>query len=471
MREFSTVRNFKVRKMTFGKDHGLILFHQCGEFLGVFGNNENGQLGIKLKQLENDLMRFLNLSTKERENEKESKNGNDHNQTHEGETVFTGKELSTNYYDTICLNQISLKEFNINSFEILDIACGDDFSLLLIKDIQTGKTLLFKFCISEKSKISFHSKNEKGEHLDDYKVIHREDNDKMDFKISKIYASNERTILLSDDNSIYCKGLGFDMGIYEKYRQIVNKFDKGRIVEMNLGGRFLLFLTDLFELYAIGDNDYGELGIDTLKCAHQPSKITFFEDYACMKKENEKRTKNGLAQNDNYPEVQTKGSKKDEKEILPEDKYKENMINADKKKDNHHVEISIKKVSVGSRHTMVLTSNNKVYCFGDNSDGQCSGFTQSNRTPTKVKFLGKQKIVDIAAGETHSLALSENGELFSWGDCSFDKLGYHENQSNQRTARPVPFIKGRNISMILAGPQQSVVITSSYEESKVNKKN
>merc|ERR1719343_1394945 len=44
-------------------------------------------------------------------------------------------------------------------------------------------------------------------------------------------------------------------------------------------------------------------------------------------------------------------------------------------------------------------------------------------TPAVLEALGDQKIVDIACGEAHSLAVSASGNLYSWGACSCGQLG------------------------------------------------
>merc|ERR1719343_568092 len=44
-------------------------------------------------------------------------------------------------------------------------------------------------------------------------------------------------------------------------------------------------------------------------------------------------------------------------------------------------------------------------------------------TPAVLEALADQKIVDIACGEAHSLAVSASGNLYSWGACSCGQLG------------------------------------------------
>ena len=41
----------------------------------------------------------------------------------------------------------------------------------------------------------------------------------------------------------------------------------------------------------------------------------------------------------------------------------------------------------------------------------------------KIMRLQSQKVINVAAGSQHSLALTEAGEVFSWGDNSYGQLG------------------------------------------------
>ena len=70
-------------------------------------------------------------------------------------------------------------------------------------------------------------------------------------------------------------------------------------------------------------------------------------------------------------------------------------------------------VACGSHHTMALTSDGDIYAWGQNSSGQVGcGSTANQPTPRRVSaVIGNCKIVSIACGQTSSFAISENGEV------------------------------------------------------------
>jgi alpha-tubulin suppressor-like RCC1 family protein len=75
---------------------------------------------------------------------------------------------------------------------------------------------------------------------------------------------------------------------------------------------------------------------------------------------------------------------------------------------NFNFTSTIKKVSVGARHTLVLLNSGELFAFGDNSEGQCSGYDARYSTPFKIEFETRQKIIDVYSGYNHNLILLGN---------------------------------------------------------------
>ncbi|URD93408.1 Regulator of chromosome condensation (RCC1) repeat [Musa troglodytarum] len=85
----------------------------------------------------------------------------------------------------------------------------------------------------------------------------------------------------------------------------------------------------------------------------------------------------------------------------------------------------ISQISGGWRHTMALTSDGRLYGWGWNKFGQL-GITDNDDpcSPVQVKFPEEQKVKQISCGWRHTLALTERGNVFSWGRGTSGQLGH-----------------------------------------------
>lgn len=87
----------------------------------------------------------------------------------------------------------------------------------------------------------------------------------------------------------------------------------------------------------------------------------------------------------------------------------------------------ISQIAVGTAHTLVLTENGGLFSWGWNSLGQLGDATLTNRSlPTAVLMNGAlagKTVVAIAASGTTSFALTEDGLVFSWGSHQSGLLG------------------------------------------------
>lgn len=73
-------------------------------------------------------------------------------------------------------------------------------------------------------------------------------------------------------------------------------------------------------------------------------------------------------------------------------------------------------VQCGASHSLALTVNGYVYSWGKNSQGQCGhGNMEDILKPTIIKKLFDIKVDQLAAGWEHSIALTNEGRLYSWG--------------------------------------------------------
>jgi alpha-tubulin suppressor-like RCC1 family protein len=91
-------------------------------------------------------------------------------------------------------------------------------------------------------------------------------------------------------------------------------------------------------------------------------------------------------------------------------------------------------VSLGGLHTCALLKDGRVYCWGDNSEGQLGNDTHIQQLrPFPVSGLGVGSgVTHLSAGGLFTCALIDNGTVQCWGDDWAGQIGDGANTNNDR---------------------------------------
>lgn len=140
----------------------------------------------------------------------------------------------------------------------------------------------------------------------------------------------------------------------------------------------------------------------------------------------------------------------------------------------------IKYIASGDFHCFAINKDNRVYTWGLNQYGQCGVTNEQGKLedgsviskPVEVPELSGLTIKEIVGGEHHSLALTEDGDVYSWGRFDMREVGisldnlpstaFKDQHGNPRSV-PVPtkLTVGEDIKFkgIGAGSHHSFAIT------------
>ena len=123
-------------------------------------------------------------------------------------------------------------------------------------------------------------------------------------------------------------------------------------------------------------------------------------------------------------------------------------------------------VSCGSNHTFALTASGKVISWGLNNEGQLGlGDTETHDSPAVIDELSHQGVCQIAAGDSHSMVLTDSGSIYTFGEGLYGKLGHGEiytpHTSTRQCATPkkVEAMEGRGTRQISCGGQHCLAVT------------
>ena len=89
--------------------------------------------------------------------------------------------------------------------------------------------------------------------------------------------------------------------------------------------------------------------------------------------------------------------------------------------------VRIAQVDCGELHSLALTDDGELWAWGNGEYGRLgNGTSDCSYVPEPMEFFADMNIVSIAAGQSFSLALTEDGKIYGWGknDCTFVLLEY-----------------------------------------------
>ena len=123
-------------------------------------------------------------------------------------------------------------------------------------------------------------------------------------------------------------------------------------------------------------------------------------------------------------------------------------------------------IAGGLDHSLALTSDGRLFAWGSNRSGQLGDGTFINRSvpvevlQTGTPLIGRQ-VVAVAAGVSHSLALTSDGKVFAWGLNSFGQLGDGSTfDSSVPVAVDQSNLTGREVVAVSAGGNHNLALAS-----------
>jgi alpha-tubulin suppressor-like RCC1 family protein len=211
----------------------------------------------------------------------------------------------------------------------------------------------------------------------------------------------------------------------------IEYFDGIRIIKLTAGGFHTLVCTENHDVFAWGQGVYGECGYGEFYNVSTPHRVK-------MPKEGPKVGVSKLGSSKSHNESD----------------YQENIM--------------IKHISAGAHHSLILTEDGQLYSFGYGQNGQLGLRNNSNYcTPQLVRDFLTQPLTTIEAGWHHSLALTQRGDLYTWGYGEFGQLGLGSVESKTHFTL-VESIGDKNIDKIYAGGNHSWVCLNDIDPVRSN---
>ncbi|XP_056424428.1 probable E3 ubiquitin-protein ligase HERC6 isoform X2 [Hyla sarda] len=118
-------------------------------------------------------------------------------------------------------------------------------------------------------------------------------------------------------------------------------------------------------------------------------------------------------------------------------------------------------VSCGANHSVAICNEGNIFAWGEGSQGQLGSgkFLQQSPIPRKIAGLSDIRIIQISCGHFHTISLSADGSVFSWGKNDFGQLGLGKQMPNQASPQLVKSLKGVPLVQVSAGGSQSFALS------------
>jgi alpha-tubulin suppressor-like RCC1 family protein len=141
--------------------------------------------------------------------------------------------------------------------------------------------------------------------------------------------------------------------------------------------------------------------------------------------------------------------------------------------------VRIKGVCAGHKHSLAVSEEGLVYLWGSKSNRASTLLSDAEprRVPTVVEQLRGTRMRMVAAGAAHSVALSEDGVVFTWGDANATRsindkaprfgfcelhcpgLGRRVEEGADRVPQPVTALAGVRIATVAAGESFTLAVS------------
>ena len=127
---------------------------------------------------------------------------------------------------------------------------------------------------------------------------------------------------------------------------------------------------------------------------------------------------------------------------------------------------TIKQISTGHYHTCAVASDDKMYCWGENNNGELgNGSTVDSRVPVAVNMTGVlagKTIKQMSVGTYNTCVIASDDKVYCWGSNAYGQVG-----NNSLTDSNVPVavnttgvLAGKTIKQISVGHHRACAIAS-----------
>eukprot|EP00359_Climacostomum_virens_P005655 CAMPEP_0204915602 /NCGR_PEP_ID=MMETSP1397-20131031/13573_1 /ASSEMBLY_ACC=CAM_ASM_000891 /TAXON_ID=49980 /ORGANISM="Climacostomum Climacostomum virens, Strain Stock W-24" /LENGTH=398 /DNA_ID=CAMNT_0052087717 /DNA_START=36 /DNA_END=1228 /DNA_ORIENTATION=- len=234
----------------------------------------------------------------------------------------------------------------------------------------------------------------------------------------------------------------------------------GKVTALDYGGAFMAALDETGKAYTWGMNHRGQLGLGHYNYVSSPAAVLELIEERIINVAT--GYQHVLFQNDQGKVWGAGRAEYSQFGTVPSDRLSPYVSIANLFPVPVH---NIAKIAAGQNHSLFLTEEGDVLSLGKNGQGQCgqSSFNAIVETPARVYL--PEPAVAIACGFKHSLVLGKSGSVYGFGSKLFGQLDSIKGRGDTEQCSPmkIPLPTSGKVVRIIANFERSAAITDTGE--------
>ncbi|RWS18306.1 hypothetical protein B4U80_02319, partial [Leptotrombidium deliense] len=115
----------------------------------------------------------------------------------------------------------------------------------------------------------------------------------------------------------------------------------------------------------------------------------------------------------------------------------------------------------GDAQTLCITEDDdSVWSWGDGDYGKLGrGGSDGCKLPLKIDSLTNLGVMQVECGSQFSVALTRSGSLFTWGKGDYHRLGHGNDDQHVRKPKKVAALDGKKVVAIAVGSLHCIAVT------------
>jgi len=261
-------------------------------------------------------------------------------------------------------------------------------------------------------------------------------------KVVTVSCSYHHTVLATSEDEVFAMGrndfgqLGLGDTLDRPRPEQILSMPRGVVLSLAAGQYHSVFSIDGTGVFACGKNDYGQLGVSVNAGEPRYVPVPVLPPIGIGTIHTQGQGRGGNAQ------MQTEAAAGSQTASVSGDSRMDQIV----------------QLSCGYYHTVALTSEGKLYSWGREDYGQLgSGSRVNRRRPQRITQI-PENVIAAACGSYHTLLLTEDGSVFACGRNNHAQLGI-ESDSDAMVPMKVEALQGFRVTQIAAGFYHSVCLT------------